>query len=200
MKPQWRPYIVSILFVMLFLALVTQAQDATPAIVTATPAVDVVAVTLEAAATEEAAATAAAPVVVNIEQPPAPDNTTQLQATIDAQARRIAELEANTSVPMALVERLGYWAVIAVLGYLVLSSNRSLKDMVTADAARGFYNDAREAVGRVTGAIPGNMDDIGAQVFFSQFKRLLDSWYGTPPTPGMNPPAPPAPTSTEQPG
>lgn len=89
--------------------------------------------------------------------------------------------DAATVTSLALIERLGYWLVIIAMGFIIYTSNKSLREMVSVDTVKALYKDAQGVVGRVTEVIPGKIDDAVAEAILNRVKDYLDKYYAPPP-------------------
>lgn len=121
-----------------------------------------------AAATVEATQEASGGVVINVEAPDVPETP--------------APVENSTVNTLTLIQHLGYWLVIITLAFLLYSSNKSVRDMVSVDTVKALYKDAQGVVGTITSAIPGKIDDAIAEMILNRVKEVIDRQASPPET------------------
>lgn len=152
--------LLALLTMLLFMTVSALAQDDTPVPVdTDTPTLEATATELptETSTPEPTETPVPVPPVI-IEVPPA----------------------TTTSNALALIERLGYWLVIIAMAYIIYTSNKSLRDMVSIDTVKALYQDARGVVNTITTAIPGKVDDAIAEMILNRVNEYMDKYYAPP--------------------
>lgn len=158
-----------LVLIILMFTLPSQAQD--------TDATDEPAATVEVVATVTASdfvtpteSATETPFVVTATATPAPPPVVIPPVTPDPM----------TTTSLALIERLGYWLVIIAMAFIIYTSNKSLREMVSVDTVKALYKDAQGVVGRVTEAIPGKIDDAVAEAILNRVKEYMDNYYAPP--------------------